>query len=75
MNIHDISYAATIHPANDSCTLRGLVYFVECARDDNEEYGMENPLGIPTEREVSVLKKGLPIYRTLFKRNGKMFEP
>lgn len=38
-----------------------------------EEYGMDNPLGIPTEREVSVLKKGLPIYRTLFRRNGVGF--
>ena len=40
---------------------------------EEEEYRMENPLGIPTEREVSVLKKGLPIYRTLFKRNGIQF--
>lgn len=42
--------------------------------DDDNEYGMDNPLGIPTEREVSVLKKGLPIYRALFKRNGVVFE-
>ena len=41
--------------------------------EEEEAYGMENPLGIPTEREVSVLKKGLPIYRTLFKRNGIQF--
>jgi tRNA (guanine-N7-)-methyltransferase len=35
----------------------------------NEEYDIDNPLGIPTEREVSVLNKGLPIFRTMFKRN------
>ncbi|KAL3792031.1 hypothetical protein HJC23_011196 [Cyclotella cryptica] len=34
-----------------------------------KEYGMENPLGIPTEREVSVLNKGLPVFRTMFRRN------
>ena len=46
----------------------------ESEEQQEEEYGIENPLGIPTEREVSVLKKGLPIYRTLFKRNGVVFE-
>lgn len=56
----------------------GSVYFDERQQQNNkgeqEEYGMDNPLGIPTEREVSVLKKGLPVYRTLFKRNGVVFE-
>lgn len=57
----------------------GLVYFDEHCDDDDckidnddgqgEEYGMANPLGIPTEREVSVLNQDLPIYRTLFLRN------
>lgn len=52
----------------------GLVYFDEHNDDDvdadgKEEYGMANPLGIPTEREVSVLNQDLPIYRTLFLRN------
>lgn len=54
----------------------GLVYFDEHNDDvvdgksaDGEEYGMANPLGIPTEREVSVLNQDLPIYRTLFLRN------
>ena len=46
----------------------GLVYFDE-HNDGNDEYGMGNPLGIPTEREVSVLNQDLPIYRTLFRRN------
>jgi tRNA (guanine-N7-)-methyltransferase len=27
----------------------------------------ENPLGIPTEREVSTLNRGLPVYRSIFK--------
>ncbi len=40
---------------------------------DAEEYGMENPLGVPTEREGSVLKNGLPVFRTLFRRNGVPF--
>ena len=60
----------------------GKVYFDEWldgntsgdGQEEGEEYQMSNPLGIPTEREVSVLKKGLPIYRTLFKRNGVVFE-
>jgi tRNA (guanine-N7-)-methyltransferase len=26
----------------------------------------ENPLGLPTEREVATLKKGLPVYRRIF---------
>lgn len=36
--------------------------------DDVEEYYPENIIGIPTEREVSVLEKGLPVYRALFIR-------
>jgi tRNA (guanine-N7-)-methyltransferase len=53
----------------------GLVYFYEHNDNDKkiddgqEEYGLANPLGIPTEREVSVLNQELPIYRTLFLRN------
>jgi tRNA (guanine-N7-)-methyltransferase len=27
-----------------------------------------NPLGIPTEREVATLSKGLPVYRTIYRR-------
>ena len=60
----------------------GKIYFDEWldgntsgdGQGEGEDYQMSNPLGIPTEREVSVLKKGLPIYRTLFKRNGVAFE-
>ena len=57
----------------------GLKYFNEWSSptdkgEEQEEYGMSNPLGIPTEREVSVIKKGLPIFRTLFKRNNVEFE-
>jgi tRNA (guanine-N7-)-methyltransferase len=29
-----------------------------------------NPLGIPTEREVSTLSKGLPVYRAIYRRIG-----
>ena len=57
----------------------GKTYFdewldYEREEGQQEEYGVDNPLGIPTEREVSVLKRGLPVYRTLFKRNGAVFE-
>lgn len=54
----------------------GKLYFDEHVNEEEqqEEYGMGNPLGIPTEREVSVLKNGLPIYRTLLKRNGVAFD-
>lgn len=34
------------------------------------EFLTENPLGIPTEREQSVLKRGLPVYRFLLKRRA-----
>jgi len=36
--------------------------------DNVQEYMEENPFGVPTEREVSVLKQGLPVYRTIFTR-------
>ena len=36
--------------------------------DDIKEYLEENLLGIPTEREISVIDKGLPVYRTTFTR-------
>lgn len=64
----------------------GKLYFEEWRADgqgttntchggpQEEMYRMKNPLGVPTEREVSVMKKGLPIYRTLFKRNGVKFD-
>lgn len=47
----------------------GLVYFQEHGGGDDKEYGLANILGVPTEREVSVLNNDLPIYRTLFTRN------
>lgn len=39
--------------------------------DNVEEYLEENIFGIPTEREVSVLGKGLPVYRTTFTRTSE----
>ncbi|MCS7292057.1 MAG: hypothetical protein RMI89_03665, partial [Gloeomargarita sp. SKYBB_i_bin120] len=33
------------------------------------EFLPENPLGIPTERELSVLRRGLPVYRFLLRRS------
>lgn len=37
------------------------------------DYLQENPIGIPTEREISVLERGLPVYRCLFQRNDVPF--
>jgi tRNA (guanine-N7-)-methyltransferase len=34
----------------------------------------DNPLHFPTEREVSVLKQGLPVYRALFVRNNVPYD-
>lgn len=42
-------------------------FFVDCSPG---EYIPENPLGVPTEREVSVLERELPVYRAMFKRKG-----
>jgi tRNA (guanine-N7-)-methyltransferase len=36
--------------------------------DDLTAYHETNLIGIPTEREVSVLERGLPVYRAVFKR-------
>jgi tRNA (guanine-N7-)-methyltransferase len=52
----------------------GRIYYdeVKCEQDGDAgegNYNMKNPLGIPTEREVSVLTKGLPVFRTVFRRN------
>jgi tRNA (guanine-N7-)-methyltransferase len=33
---------------------------------NTQDWLPENPLGLPTEREVSTLKKGLPVYRRIF---------
>lgn len=32
-----------------------------------------NILGVPTEREISVLEKGLPVYRALFARSKEPY--
>lgn len=34
------------------------------------EFLSANPLGVPTERELAVLQKGLPVYRFLLKRRA-----
>ena len=39
-----------------------------------DEYIPENPLGVPTEREISVLKKDLPVFRSMFKRSVTPYE-
>jgi tRNA (guanine-N7-)-methyltransferase len=44
-------------------------YFVD-SRESLDDYLEDNILGIPTEREVSVLEKGLPVYRATFTRTN-----
>ncbi len=46
----------------------GSKYFRDVV-NDIDEYMEENPTGVPTEREVSVLDQNLPVYRTIFRRN------
>ena len=41
----------------------GCDYFVDTI-DDLNEYMEVNPIGVPTEREISVLDNDLPIYRS-----------
>jgi tRNA G46 methylase TrmB len=45
----------------------GSEYFTDDI-EDIEEYMEYNPIGVPTERETSVLDQGLPVYRTVFRR-------
>mmetsp|Transcript_19881 Transcript_19881/g.22180 ORF Transcript_19881/g.22180 Transcript_19881/m.22180 type:complete len:297 (-) Transcript_19881:20-910(-) len=42
--------------------------------DDVNEYMSENYIGIPTEREISVIKRDLPVYRTIFRRTEVEFQ-
>jgi len=46
----------------------GKEYFDDTI-DNLNEYLEINPIGVPTEREISVLNEGLPVYRTVFVRN------
>lgn len=39
-----------------------------------DDYLPENVLGVPTEREMSVLVQDLPVYRSLFKRNETPYQ-
>jgi hypothetical protein len=43
------------------------IYF-EDQVEDVHEYYPDNVIGVPTERELSVLKQDLPVYRALFVR-------
>jgi hypothetical protein len=50
------------------------MYFVDSIANTTE-YLEANILQIPTEREVSVLERGLPVFRCLFTRNETPFLP
>lgn len=41
--------------------------------DDVDQYMENNPLGVPTEREVCVLDQNLPVFRTVFKRTDMKY--
>mmetsp|Transcript_41895 Transcript_41895/g.61293 ORF Transcript_41895/g.61293 Transcript_41895/m.61293 type:complete len:340 (+) Transcript_41895:211-1230(+) len=49
------------------------IYF-EDEIESVEEYMDVNPLGVPTERELSVLKKDLPVFRTILRRTSVPFD-
>jgi hypothetical protein len=49
-------------------------YFVDRIANPTE-YLNDNILQIPTEREVSVLERGLPVYRCVFTRTDTPFVP
>ena len=49
-------------------------YFKDTCGDDLTKYLDENIIGVPTEREVSVLEKGLPVYRSVFHRTDERFQ-
>jgi tRNA (guanine-N7-)-methyltransferase len=40
----------------------------------DHDYLPQNPLGVPTEREVSVLDKHLPVYRVLLRRTQTVYQ-
>eukprot|EP00980_Cylindrotheca_fusiformis_P028544 scaffold22609_cov142-Cylindrotheca_fusiformis.AAC.8 len=42
--------------------------YFEDTKESLDDYVEENIFNIPTEREISVLEKGLPVYRSVFKR-------
>jgi tRNA (guanine-N7-)-methyltransferase len=45
------------------------LYFKD-QKESLEDYVEKNIVGIPTEREISVLEKGLPVYRAVFTRTA-----
>ena len=54
----------------------GTTYFdkwTDYQESNESDSGIETLFSIPTEREVSMVKKRLPVYRTLSKRNGVCF--
>jgi tRNA (guanine-N7-)-methyltransferase len=50
--------------------IREQSMYFEDEIEDITEYMLDNPLGVPTEREISVLAKDLPVYRTIFRRTS-----
>jgi tRNA (guanine-N7-)-methyltransferase len=52
---------------------RELDNYFEDLVPELDQYMQDNYIGTPTEREISVLKRDLPVFRTLFHRTMKPF--
>ena len=50
----------------------GSDFFTDAIKDV-DQYMENNPVGVPTEREVSVLDQNLPVFRTVFKRTDMKY--
>jgi hypothetical protein len=49
-------------------------YFTDELEGQPEEYIATNIFEVATEREFSVLERGLPVYRSVFRRNDRRFQ-
>jgi len=49
---------------------RELSEYFQDSQESVESYVPENILGVPTEREISVLERDLPVFRAKFERTG-----
>jgi hypothetical protein len=56
------------------CKFEENPYFTDELEGQPEEYIATNIFGVATEREFSVLERGLPVYRSVFRRNDRRFQ-
>lgn len=55
-------------------TFREYSMYFDDEIESTDEYMPTNPIGVPTERETSVLDKDLPVFRTVLRRTAKPLE-